>query len=281
MKVELPGPDAPIVRSPKLGPMVPLLSNSPRQWIAESGMMLRVLVGSGVHGTAIEGQDDRDEMAVCVEPSWTVIGHRRFEHYGFRTQPEGVCSGPGDLDLIVYGLRKYAFLAAGGNPTALLPLFVPEEHVCWQNDFGRELRQRRNMFLSRKAGERFKGYLHSQREGLMGLRSGGTRNQGRADIREKYGFDTKFAMHMVRLGLQGLELMRTGQFTLPIPEPDLTWLRELRQGEHTKEEALERAEQLHGEIGRAVATSPLPEEPNWPEIDAWMESVHRRYWGWA
>lgn len=280
MKVELPGPDAPIVRSPKLGPMVPLLSNSPRQWIAESGMMLRVLVGSGVHGTAIEGQDDRDEMAVCVEPSWTVIGHRRFEHYSFRTQPEGVCSGPGDLDLIVYGLRKYAFLAAGGNPTALLPLFVPEEHVCWQNDFGRELRQRRNMFLSRKAGERFKGYLHSQREGLMGLRSGGTRNQGRADIREKYGFDTKFAMHMVRLGIQGRELLKTGSITLPMPSFELELLRALRRGEQSKEWALAQAESLEEQIDQLMQTSTrLPDHPDWGRINSWLIDVHRRHWG--
>jgi hypothetical protein len=32
--------------------------------IAENGMILRVQVGSGVHGTSISGQDDRDEMGL-------------------------------------------------------------------------------------------------------------------------------------------------------------------------------------------------------------------------
>jgi len=263
-----------------LGPMVPLLSNSPHQWIASSGMMLRVLVGSGVHGTSISGQDDRDEMGVCVEPPDTVTGLSRFEHYQYRTQPEGVCSGPGDLDLIVYGLRKYARLAAQGNPTVLLPLFVPNEHVCYSNELGRQLRDQRAMFLSRQAGARFKGYLHSQRQGLMGLRSGGTRNQGRADIRAKYGFDTKFAMHMVRLGLQGVELLRTGEITLPIPEPDLTWLRALRVGDHSKGEALARAEELEGEIERLLSTSRLPEQPDFRAINGWLADVHRAHWRW-
>ena len=36
--------------------------------IAENGMILRVQVGSGVHGTSITGQDDRDEMGLCLEP---------------------------------------------------------------------------------------------------------------------------------------------------------------------------------------------------------------------
>lgn len=32
--------------------------------LAEAGMILRVQVGSGVHGTSISGQDDRDEMGI-------------------------------------------------------------------------------------------------------------------------------------------------------------------------------------------------------------------------
>ena len=39
--------------------------------IAEAGLILRVQVGSGVHGTAIGGQDDRDEMGICLEPGST------------------------------------------------------------------------------------------------------------------------------------------------------------------------------------------------------------------
>jgi uncharacterized protein len=42
--------------------------------IAENGMILRVQVGSGVHGTSIAGQDDRDEMGLCLEPPQFVTG---------------------------------------------------------------------------------------------------------------------------------------------------------------------------------------------------------------
>jgi uncharacterized protein len=40
-------------------------------------MILRVQVGSGVHGTSIAGQDDRDEMGLCLEPSQFVTGLAR------------------------------------------------------------------------------------------------------------------------------------------------------------------------------------------------------------
>jgi hypothetical protein len=40
-------------------------------------MILRVQVGSGVHGTSISGQDDRDEMGLCLEPPQFVTGLAR------------------------------------------------------------------------------------------------------------------------------------------------------------------------------------------------------------
>lgn len=45
--------------------------------IAEAGMILRTQVGSGVHGTAVTGQDDRDEMGICLEPPEFVTGLAR------------------------------------------------------------------------------------------------------------------------------------------------------------------------------------------------------------
>jgi hypothetical protein len=61
--------------------------------IAGNHTVLLVTVGSGVHGVALDGTDDHDEMGVCVEPPDHVIGLRAFEQYVFRTQPEGARSG--------------------------------------------------------------------------------------------------------------------------------------------------------------------------------------------
>src|ERR1700759_1407415 len=45
--------------------------------IAERGTILRAQVGSGVHGTSISGQDDRDEMGICLGPPQYVTGIAR------------------------------------------------------------------------------------------------------------------------------------------------------------------------------------------------------------
>ena len=155
--------------------------------IAERGTILRCQVGSGLHGTAVDGQDDRDEMGLCVEPPEYVAGLRRFEQYIFRTQPEGARSGPGDLDLIVYSLRKWMRLALSGNPTILLPLFVPDEEIVQIDELGHELRANAQRVLSRRAGLRFAGYLRTQRKRLLE----GELKVNRPELIEKYGFDTK------------------------------------------------------------------------------------------
>jgi len=110
--------------------------------IVERGTILRATVGSTVHGLHHGGRDDRDEMAVFVEPPEYLLGLARaqgirgglygFEHFIERTQPEGARSGPGDLDLVAYSLRKYVRLALKGHPTILLLLFVPDAFVLVQ-----------------------------------------------------------------------------------------------------------------------------------------------------
>lgn len=110
--------------------------------IAEGGMILRVQVGSGTHGTSIDGQDDRDEMGACLEPARFVTGLARvparnagrdvasveseqYERHTAWDRPGGVAdrAGAGDLDVIIYSAR--CRLALAGNSTVLLPLFVP------------------------------------------------------------------------------------------------------------------------------------------------------------
>lgn len=46
------------------------VSNPPwAREVAMSNEILRGLVGSTAHGTAIDGQDDRDEMGIFIEPA--------------------------------------------------------------------------------------------------------------------------------------------------------------------------------------------------------------------
>ncbi|WP_280470988.1 DNA polymerase beta superfamily protein [Nocardia cyriacigeorgica] len=242
--------------------------------IADANTVLRGQVGSGLHGVTT-GADDRDEMGVCIEPPEYVIGNAAFQQYQYRTQPEGVRSGAGDLDLVVYSLRKWARLAAHGNPTILLLMFIPPQELVTINDVGRDIQDHPERFLSRDVAKRFGGYLVAQKRRMLGHRSQRT---NRPELVAVHGFDTKFAYHMVRLGLQGVELLTTGRITLPIPEPDRTWLRELRHGQHTKQEALDRADDLLAQLDRLSETADLPARPDRAAIDRWLTTTYRNWW---
>src|SRR4051812_12863195 len=143
--------------------------------IVEQGTILRGTVGSTVHGLHHGGQDDRDEMAVYVEPPEYLIGLRRapqiggglygFEHFVERTQPEGVRSRPGGLHLVAYSLRKYVRLALKGHPTILLLLFVPAELVLSETELGRELRDLHPALLSQRPVAATSGTCAARRNG--------------------------------------------------------------------------------------------------------------------
>lgn len=244
--------------------------------LAERGTILRCQVGSGLHGTAVAGQDDRDEMGICVEPPEYVIGLRTFEQYVFRTQPEGVRSGPGDLDLTIYPLRKWTRLALSGNPSVLLPLFVPESELTRITGLGRELRANADRFVSREAGQRFLGYLRAQRDSLLGLRGG--RSPNRPELVEKYGFDVKFAGHMVRLAVQGAELMETGRITLPMHREWREWIRGLRQGRYSMEEALATAEEQEKRLVSLLDSTGLPARADHTWANTWLVRSYQDAW---
>lgn len=242
--------------------------------IVARGTILRTLVGSTVHGLSNPGTDDRDETAVCVEPPDHVVGLRSFEHYVARTQPDGAPSGPGDLDLSVYGLRKFCRLALKGSPTVLLVFFVTGDDVLVCEPLGEELRGLAPAFLSQRTGRSFLGYLDAQRRALL---SGAGGNRTR-ELSREHGYDTKYAMHALRIAAQGTELLTTGRITLPVPEPDRSRLMEVRRGEVPVDEVAARLERAAAGLEDAAARTALPARPDADRINAFLVDAHLRFW---
>jgi hypothetical protein len=63
-------------------------------------------------------------------------------------------------------------------------------------------------FVSRLAAGRYLDYLKGQKAAITG-QSGAHAN--RPELVAVHGYDTKYAMHALRLGLQGIELLSTGR----------------------------------------------------------------------
>lgn len=261
--------------------------------IAERGMVLRVQVGSGVHGTSISGQDDRDEMGLCLEPHEFVTGLARvpagtnagdvtvpFEQYERHTvwdQPGGLAnrSGAGDLDVIIYSARKWCRLALAGNPTVLLPLFVPDDEVMFRSAVGAELVANAHRFVSRLAADRFLGYLQSQRGAMTGEIGAHT---NRPELVAEHGYDTKYAMHALRLGVQGVELLTTGRITLPVPEPSREYLRAIRRGEVALADVVAAIDAAAEQLVTLRESADVSPQPDRAWVDEWLHRSHIEYW---
>lgn len=230
--------------------------------------------GSTVLGLSVGG--DRDELGICIPPASYVIGLRHFEQHVQRSQPDGVRSGEGDLDRTTYSLRKWCSLALKGNPTILLMLFTPDEACDILQNPAIALRDRAGLFASRKASSAFLGYMQQQRQRLMGER--GQMRVKRPELVDAHGFDTKYAGHILRLGFQGVEYLQTGRISVPMPERERAYVLAVRQGELDMNAVLTRAGELEEEMKDLIDVSPLPDEPDFHEVNLFLVEAHEAWW---
>jgi uncharacterized protein len=233
----------------------------------EKHQILRLVTGSHAYG--LNGPDsDIDEKAIVIEPIAEVcgIGHPW----------EGkVYSQAGKEDFEVYGLRKYLRLALKGNPTVTEMLFIKGGT---RDARGSKLQELAPLIVSRQAGKAYLGYMQAQRKRLMGERGNAGHGAPRQDLIEKYGFDTKFAMHMLRLGFQGIELLSNGTLQLPVRDDVRNYLLEVRQGAVRLDLCLKRTEELEAELKGLLQTAPIQEFSQVEAVERWMLDMYFYNW---
>lgn len=243
--------------------------------------ILRVESGSKAYGTNIPGQEDRDELSIVVETKSQVFDLNRqgLRTKMVRSQPEGVRSQPGDLDLTIYSLRSFIELAATGNPSILAALWAP---VIASTPLGDELRANAHLFVGRHVIARYRGYMRQQGMRLLGL--GGASQGGRGGTRrdeliEAHGYDTKYAMHAARLGFQCVELMMTHELELPMPNGwPRSWLLDLRQGKVPFDEWWTVCLTLDAEMDKLLTDNTIPKYPDRNAIVQLSIDLHEKAW---
>jgi hypothetical protein len=115
------------------------------------------------------------------------------------------------------------------NPNMVDALFVPRRCVLYTTELGEKVRENRRLFLSKKCWHKFKGYAYSQLHKMEIKDPEGKRKE----MVEKFGFDVKFAYHVVRLMLEIEQILQEGDLDL---ERNREQLKAIRRGEVSKEE---------------------------------------------
>ena len=147
--------------------------------------------------------------------------------------------------------------------------------MVYRDEIGAELTASADRFVSRLAAERFLGYLQAQKAAMTG---GSGAHTNRPELVREHGYDTKYAMHALRLGLQGVELLTTGRITLPVPEPGRTYLRSVRRGEVPLPEVLTSIADVERQLVALQSAADVPAEPDRAWVDDWLHRSYEAFW---
>jgi predicted nucleotidyltransferase len=237
----------------------------------QANLIMAYIGGSQAHGAKLGSTDDTDWYGLYIPPPPKVLGLQREEHFVFTTGGKLGGNGPLDVDVCLYTLTKWAGLAAKGNPSALHFLFAP---LDFSTPTWSQVSARPELFLAKSHALPFLGFADDQMKRLLGQK--GQKNVHRAELEKEHGYDTKYAMHVIRLYGEAKELMEDGRISLPRPNRDE--LIEIRRGKYSLLEIQELGRQLESEAFAAQAASPLPDKVDRDAISRLIADVHLRFW---
>lgn len=101
------------------------------------------------------------------------------------------------------------------------------------------------------------------------------RNEARFALEEQHGYDTKHAMHLVRLLRMGYEILIDGE--VRVRRPDADELLAIRDGAWSYEKLESYAEDMERKIAEAADKSDLPDEPDRVFIDELCQDIITEY----
>ena len=151
---------------------------------------------------------------------------------------------------------------------------LPERAVAPPDQLGAfESMESRNSLEALDVGENFmvllmreRKYRSARKEWTLYQTWLNQRNAKRAALEAKFGYDTKHALHLVRLMRMGHEILATGE--VHVRRADREELLAIRDGAWSYETLLTRAEVLNTRINQAAQTSMLPYAPEPEAIEA-------------
>lgn len=228
-------------------------------------------VGSNAYGTYTEYSDE-DYMAVVLPDLSCYIGLNEWGSQGTK------CVNSVDLgaDVVQYELHKFARLMLAFNPNVAPLLYLPERCYVKVHPAGRMLLDNRNLFESKRVFDTFNGFAKSQMHKVRDKITGKL-GQKRKDLIAKYGYDTKFAMHTIRILRMGIEFAMTGVMNVDRTNIDAEELKAIKTGAWTEEYFFERAEGLLAVFDSLKADTEIPKEPNFKAVNELVMFIISEY----
>jgi uncharacterized protein len=213
-------------------------------------VIYRCVVGSQAYGLA-DTESDVDRRGIFLPTAdlhWSL--------YGVPEQLEN-----DDTQEAYWELQKFLILALKANPNVLECLYTPLVEKA--TPLAEELLAMKTIFLSRMVYQTYNGYVMSQFKKMQ------------ADIRNKGEVKWKHVMHLIRLLLSGIGVLRDGFVPVKV-EAHRDRLLAIRRGEVPWQDVERWRLSLHKDFNAAFEATKLPERPDYERANAFLVSARRR-----
>ena len=253
----------------------------PPKWMSNNTTYL-VVMGSQAYGVN-DDSSDLDVYGFCIPHKDILFPHLAGYIPGFGTQSPGFdqwmehhvadSEKKVEYDLTVYNIVKYFDLCMNGNPNMIDSLFVPRNCVIHSTHVGEIVRENRKKFLHKGAWPKFKGYAYSSMSKIRNKVN--SSNPKRAANIEKFGFDTKFGYHCIRLLAEIEQIMIEGDLDL---QRNREQLKSIRRGEWSLDQLETYFTEKELFLEKVYAESKLPAGPDESAIkELLMQCLEEHY----
>ncbi len=250
-----------------------------------AAVQYEVVMGSIAYGVSNDSSDF-DVYGFAIAPKEDAFPHLRGEVPGFDLcQPafkhfqqhhifdQSALGGHGRCyDVTVYAIARYFQLLSENNPNIIDMLYVPDNCILYSTAIGDMVRVNRQLFLHKGCWPKFKGYAYSQLNKLKVKQPQGKRKS----LVEKFGYDVKFAYHVVRLLNEVEQLLNEGKMDLT---RNAEQLKAIRAGEWTFAELENHFKDKDKQLELAYCNSCLPQKPRLNEIRQLLLDCYEQYYG--
>lgn len=212
-------------------------------------VIYRCIVGSRAYGLDSD-ESDTDRRGIYLPPA-----ELHWSLYGVPEQLENP-----QTEEVYWEIQKFITLALKANPNILECLYTPlVEHA---SPLAQRLLEMRQGFLSTMVYQTYNGYVMSQFKKLQ------------ADLRNKGAVKWKHVMHLLRLLIAGITVLREGYVPVRVDEHRQRLLA-VRNGGVPFEEVEAWRVALHREFDRAAEGTSLPSKPDYAAANALLLDARR------
>ncbi|MGP1387688.1 MAG: nucleotidyltransferase domain-containing protein [Thainema sp.] len=211
-------------------------------------VIYRCVVGSRAYGLD-DAHSDTDRRGIYLPPAemhWSLYGvPEQIEHK--------------EAQECYWELQKFLILALKANPNVLECLYTPLIETA--TPLAEELLSIRDVFLSQLVYQTYNSYVLSQFKKME------------QDLRTRGTIRWKHAMHLIRLLLSGITILKQG--FVPVRAEDYRdRLLAIKYQQMSWDEVNQWRLRLHAEFDSTFATTHLPERPDYEKVNAFL--IHAR-----